>query len=275
MLVYGLATANTAIFVAVLAPLLTTGVVHPIRSLTRAARAVTAGRLDTRVKVTTADELGELARSFNQMLDELQASRARIVAAADASRRKVERDLHDGAQQRLVLLALKASMLEGEHGSTPLISEIRAEIQLAMTELRDLAHGLYPQVLESDGLPGALAEVAGNAAIPTTFDCNGAERYRSELEAAVYFCCLEALQNAAKHAGDGARASVKLAQCDQRLEFEISDDGHGFDPSATDGSSGLQNMRDRIGALGGELRIESVRGSGTTITGIVPTGAKR
>jgi signal transduction histidine kinase len=123
-------------------------------------------------------------------------------------------------------------------------------------------------VLESDGLPGALGEAARNAAIPTTFDCDGAGRYRPQLEAAVYFCCLEALQNAAKHAGEGARATVKLVERDRRLEFEVSDDGVGFEQAPP--GHGLQNIADRIGALGGKLRIASTPGHGTTIAGLVP-----
>jgi signal transduction histidine kinase len=108
------------------------------------------------------------------------------------------------------------------------------------------------------------------AAIPTTVSCDGVGRYRPELEAAVYFCCLEALQNAAKHAGDGARAELHLTHHDRRLRFEIKDNGAGFDQSIAAASTGLQNMGDRIGALGGTLEIESVPGRGTRIAGSIP-----
>jgi signal transduction histidine kinase len=262
-------------------------VLEPTRDLINGATAVRRGDLDVQVPVSSADELGELAESFNDMvrglrererlrsrndelIDELRASRERIVATADAARRRVERDLHDGAQQRLVLLSLKAVMLEREQGVNPLTTGIRQDIDLALTELRDLAHGLYPQVLESDGLPAALEEAARNAAIPTTVDCDAAGRHRPELEAAVYFCCLEALQNAAKHAGAGARATVSLAQLDGVLRFAVSDDGRGFDPATIGSSSGLQNMSDRMGALGGQLQIDASPGAGTRITGSVP-----
>jgi signal transduction histidine kinase len=267
---YGIAVVITAFALNVLGPLLTSGFLQPVREITTATRAVAAGHLDTRVPVATRDELGELAASFNVMLDEVRDSRARIVAASDAARRKVERDLHDGAQQRLVLLSLKAAVLERERGHSALVSEIRQELEQALAELRDLAHGIYPTLLETDGLRAALAEVAGRAGIPTTVDCNGAGRYPRELEAAVYFCCLEALQNAAKHAGEGARATVLLGGHDGTLSFEVIDDGRGFDPTMTANGSGLQNMTDRIGALGGTVRIDSAPGRGTTVAGEIP-----
>jgi signal transduction histidine kinase len=180
----------------------------------------------------------------------------------------VERDLHDGAQQQLVLARLKLARLSRDPSRQELVGELERDLDRALGELRDLAHGLYPQVLESDGLPGALGEAARNAAIPTTFDCDGAGRYRPQLEAAVYFCCLEALQNAAKHAGEGARATVRLLERDRRLEFEVSDDGVGFEQAPP--GHGLQNIADRIGALGGEVRIRSRPGNGTSVAGMVP-----
>jgi signal transduction histidine kinase len=223
------------------------------------------------VPVTSSDELGRLAQSFNDMLDELEASRVRIVTAADSARRTVERDLHDGAQQRLVLLRLKLNLLKRDPSRVDLIDELAAELDLALADLRDLARGLYPARLESDGLPGALADVADSAAIPTTLESNGTGRVSPQIEAAVYFCCLEALQNAAKHAGPEASARISVAATGTALSFEITDDGAGFDPAITPtGSSGLQNMRDRVGALGGELRVTSTPGAGTTIAGRVP-----
>jgi signal transduction histidine kinase len=250
-------------------------VLAPIDDLLAATERVQKGDITTPVPLTSADELGQLAMSFNEMLadlrrstEELRASRERIVAASDASRRKVERDLHDGAQQQLVLARLKLARLARDPSRQELVGELERDLDRALGELRDLAHGLYPQVLESDGLPGALGEAARNAAIPTTFDCDGAGRYRPQLEAAVYFCCLEALQNAAKHAGEGARATVKLVERDRRLEFEVSDDGVGFEQAPP--GHGLQNIADRIGALGGKLRIASTPGHGTTIAGLVP-----
>ncbi len=252
----------------------------PIRALIRGNRDVaTGGR--PRIPVVSTDELGELTASFNEMVaglhrgeEDLRASRARIVAASDESRRRVERDLHDGAQQNLVLLNLKLGQLEraaaGNPELKPLIAESRAELERALGELRDLAHGIYPQVLTSDGLAAALSEASANSAIRVTIESNGAGRYPVEIEAAAFFCCLEALQNASKHAGEGASVTVSLSETDGELRFEVADDGIGFDPASVNGSAGLQNMADRIGALGGELAVDSAPGSGTRVSGSVP-----
>jgi signal transduction histidine kinase len=268
--VYEVAIACTALCLLTVVPLFIAGVVTPMRDLARATREVAAGRFDSRVPVAATDQLGELAQSFNRMLEELAASRVRIVTAADAARRKVERDLHDGAQQRLVLLRLKLGILERDPSRTELIAEIAHELEQALGELRDLARGIYPAALESEGLVGALEQAATQCAVPATLDSNGAGRYPPELEAAVYFCCLEALQNVAKYAGEGAHATVRLRHSDGALRFEVVDDGVGFDPVGTATSAGLQNMRDRIGALGGSLSIDSALGRGTTVTGEIP-----
>jgi signal transduction histidine kinase len=270
------------------------GMLAPVGDLIRGTDAVRAGNLDVVVPVTSTDELGELATRFNEMVaglrereslrgrnlelvDELRASRARIVAASDEARRRVERDLHDGAQQNLVLLNLKLGLAERAAAEDPevraLVEDARAELNRALDELRDLAHGIYPAVLTSDGLPGALAEVVEQAPIAARLECDGAGRHPPELEAAVYFCCLEALQNAAKHAGEGAQVIVRLEQDEGELRFEVADNGGGFDAGSANGSAGLQNMADRIGALGGALLVESAPGAGTTVRGNVPVGS--
>jgi signal transduction histidine kinase len=272
--------------------MLALSVLEPTRELMHAARSVGAGDFKVQVPVTGTDDLGELSQGFNEMVaglreraalrdqnavlvDELRASRARIVASADAGRRRVERDLHDGAQQRLVLLGLKLGIAHRLIRSDPAAAEaaheeLRAELDAALAELRDLAHGIYPTLLESEGLPGALREAAGRAAIPVELHCDGARRYPPELEAAVYFCCLEALQNTAKHAGPHATATVTLAERDHTMTFEVADHGDGFESSKIPVSTGLQNMTDRIGALGGTLEVRSTPGSGTTISGTIP-----
>jgi signal transduction histidine kinase len=263
----------------------TQNALDPVRDLIEGTHRVAAGDLSAEVPVTSTDELGELAASFNEMIEglrereslrkELQASRARIVAAGDAARRQVERDLHDGAQQRLVLFGLKLGLArrqldDDSSGAAALIDELRGDLDSALTELRDLAHGIYPVALENEGIAGALKDAAQLAAIPTRVECDGVARHRPELEAAVYFCCLEALQNAAKHAGEGARATVALAERHEALRFEVADDGAGFDPTVATASSGLQNMTDRIGALGGEVALRSAPGEGTTVSGMIP-----
>jgi signal transduction histidine kinase len=280
--IVGVALAITAFWALVLLPMLSITVLKPIRDLIAGHRAVARGALRADVPVTTDDEFGELAASFNQMTadlrrhtEELRTSRQRIVAAADGERRRIERNLHDGAQQHLVLMNLKLGLLERMLISDPatatgIVADLRRDLGAALSELRDLARGLYPQLLESEGLAGALREAGASAAIPTTVDCDGAGRYSRELEAAVYFCCLEALQNAGKHAGAGSHATVTLSRQNGELQFEVADDGRGFDPGATEANSGLQNMTDRIGAVGGRLSVRSAPGAGTTVSGRIP-----
>jgi signal transduction histidine kinase len=275
------AVAITLTFSAVITTTITDSVEAPVRDLMLGTARVAAGELDHNVPVSTDDEFGVLAVNFNQMVgqlrtrtQELRASRARIVAAADAARRDVERDLHDGAQQRLVMLNIRLGALErkaAEHRELKeLAGEARAELTLALSELRDLAHGLYPVVLENDGLERALAEAAERLPLPVGMSVDGAGRYTPALEAAVYFCCLEALQNASKHAGEGARITIKLSDAGRTLSFEVRDDGTGFDISRSGSGTGLHNMRDRIGALGGTVEIESTPGAGTAVIGSVP-----
>jgi signal transduction histidine kinase len=269
-----------------------------VEDLRQAMVRVDEGDLGTHVPPVAGDELDDMGATFNDMVaglrereslrhhnaelvadlrrqaDLLRDSRKRIVAASHAARRRVERDLHDGAQQRLVLLGLKLALarasVEGDPATAAALDDLREELDRALSELRELARGIYPTILENDGLPAALSDAALSAAIPTDIECDGAARYSAELEAAVYFCCLEALQNAAKHAGADARAQVRLAQRAGVLTFEVSDDGVGFEPTTASASTGLQNMADRIGALGGTLSVGSVPGAGTRITGTVP-----
>jgi signal transduction histidine kinase len=187
----------------------------------------------------------------------------------------VERDLHDGAQQHLVLLGLKLSLAERQlvkdrDIAAETLKELRSDLDRALEELRDLAHGIYPSQLETEGLAGALRAAAARAAIPTTLDCDGIHRYRPDLEAAVYFCCLEALQNAGKHAGANANATIRLREEAGTITFQVSDNGVGFESSTAQASAGIQNMKDRIGALDGDVTIHSEPGAGTSVTGRVP-----
>jgi signal transduction histidine kinase len=211
---------------------------------------------------------------------ELQQSRARIVSAGDAERRKLERNLHDGAQQHLVALAVKLRLAADAVEDDPddavaMIEEIKGDVQEAIAELRALAHGIFPPLLVSGGLTEALPAAAGRAALPTTVELDGVGRYGDDIEAAVYFCTLEALQNAGKHAGDGATASIRVGEIDGMLRFEISDDGAGFDArqrldSGARLGHGFVNMADRLGAMGGTVTVDSAVGEGTTIVGVIP-----
>ena len=166
--------------------------------------------------------------------DELQESRARIVAAADASRREIERNLHDGAQQHLVAMAVKLRLVRQQLDRNPemateMLKQLGGDLQDAVQELRDLAHGIYPPLLADRGLAEALRAAGNRAALPTSVDADGVERYPPPVEAAVYFCCLEALQNAGKHAGDDASIGVRVWEEAGALLFEVRDDGAGFD----------------------------------------------
>ncbi len=282
----GSAVVVSLLFAAVTAVLLrfavTEAALRPVDDLIQGVERISGGDLGSRVPITTADEFAVLGRAVNEMTErleahdaELRASRARIVAASDEARRQVERNLHDGAQQHLILLQLRLGQAERmlAAGSPELASTIdRAgeELTHALAELRDLAHGIYPVVLESDGLPSALTAAAEGSPVSVTVASDGIGRYALDLEAAVYFCCLEALQNAAKHAGAGASVNVRLSEADGQVQFTVADDGSGFEPGPIGSSSGLQNMSDRIGALGGELHIASSPGQGTTMSGSVP-----
>jgi signal transduction histidine kinase len=282
MRTYGLAAAMSAVFLLAVSTPITMSVRNPVRHLIAGARAVTAGDLGARVPVTTADELGELAATFNSMIgslqvvsDGLKASRARVVVASDQARRRVERDLHDGAQQSLLLLNLKLGVIQRQLESDPvqaaeLLREARSDLGHALEELRDLAHGVYPEILASDGVPTALNSAGGSK--PPIIEARSFGRYATEIEAAIYFCCLEAIQNASKHAGATAQVRVVLSETASDLHFEVVDDGLGFNPLVVK-QDGFQNMSDRIGALGGTVEVDSVPGRGTRISGSVPFGA--
>jgi signal transduction histidine kinase len=207
-------------------------------------------------------------------LEEIRASRLRLVAAQDAERRRIERNIHDGAQQQLVALAIKLSLTESmigtdTEGERELLAELRSDAAGAVEELRDLARGIYPPLLAGEGLVTALQAQARKAAVPTSVTAGGVGRYQQDLEAAVYFCVLEALQNVAKYAG-ATRAEVRLAASGHHLRFEVTDDGTGFDPASRGYGTGLQGMADRLHAHGGTLDVRSAPGAGTTIAGRLP-----
>jgi signal transduction histidine kinase len=207
-------------------------------------------------------------------LEEIQASRQRLVAVQDSERRRIERNIHDGAQQQLVALAIKLSITESmigtdTDGERELLAELRQDAAGAVEDLRDLARGIYPPLLASRGLTAALEAQARKAPVPTSVTAGGIGRYPQDVEAAVYFCVLEALQNMAKYAG-ATRAGVKLAASGHDLRFEVTDDGAGFDPRSRGYGTGLQGMADRLHAHGGTLHVSSTPGAGTTIAGRLP-----
>ncbi|GAC1332328.1 MAG: hypothetical protein NVSMB17_11290 [Candidatus Dormibacteria bacterium] len=215
-----------------------------------------------------------LTTDLQARLDELRASRQRLVAAQDGERRRLERNLHDGAQQHLVALKVKLGLAEMLLGRDPAraqvtIQQLKGDADEALENLRDLARGIYPPLLADRGLVSALEAQARKATVPVEVVADGVERYGQEIEAAVYFCCLEALQNIQKYAG-ARHVAVRLKGDPAGLQFEVEDDGKGFDPAASRRGAGLQNMEDRMASLGGSLTLESTAGGGTVVRARVP-----
>jgi signal transduction histidine kinase len=208
------------------------------------------------------------------LISELRASRQRLVTAQDEARRRLERNLHDGAQQDLVALAIKLSLLasaaDGDPGEArQLLAELKADTASALENLRDLARGIYPPLLADAGLVAALTAQARKSPVPVTVQADGIGRFPEETEAAVYFCCLEALQNTAKYARATA-ARIELGVTAGSLCFAVTDDGAGYDAARAPLGAGLRNMTDRLAALGGSLQVRSAPGHGTVISGRLP-----
>ncbi len=220
-----------------------------------------------------AGQAGLVLRNV-RLIEELRASRRRLVAAQDAERRRLERNIHDGAQQQLVALQVKQRLADGMIERDPakareLMTQLQADTAEALDDLRDLARGIYPPLLADKGLGTALESQARKSPVPVMVESESLGRYSQEVEAAVYFCALEALNNLAKYARASA-ATVSLSQVDGTLTFAVSDDGVGFHVGDADGGTGLQGMADRLDAIGGSLEIRSNPGEGTTILGRVP-----
>ena len=205
-------------------------------------------------------------------LEELRASRQRLVTAQDEERRRLERDLHDGAQQHLVALKVKLNLAARQAGETPLknaLLALQSDADEAIEALRDLARGIYPPLLADAGLVAALEAHARKLPFRVAIEADEIGRYPQDVEAAVYFCCLEALQNVSKYS-HAAHAVVRLVESNAGLRFTVEDDGAGFDPAATPRGSGLQNMADRVEALGGTFELVSSPGTGTVVAGSLP-----
>jgi signal transduction histidine kinase len=218
-----------------------------------------------------------LTEELRDNLAQLMASRQRLVTAQDEQRRKLERDIHDGAQQQLVAMSVKAKLAETMMERDPdvarrIVGELRTESQEALESLRDLARGIYPPLLADEGIAAALEAQARRSSVEVTVRAESIGRESQEVEAAVYFCCLEALQNIAKYA-NARSAEVVLTRSDGVLRFEVRDDGVGFDPETTKRGTGLQNMADRVEALGGRVEVRTDVGAGTTVVGTIPVAS--
>ena len=212
-----------------------------------------------------------LTTDLQARLDDLRASRQRLVTAQDQERRRLERNLHDGAQQHLVAIKVKIGLAEMLLGRDPVraqqtLDQLKSDADEALETLRDLARGIYPPLLADKGLRVALESQARKATVPVSVEADGIGRYPQDIEAAVYFCVLEALQNIQKYA-QASHVVVSVRQEDGSIAFAVVDDGSGFDVASMKRGAGLTNMADRLDALGGELQITSSPGEGTTITG--------
>jgi signal transduction histidine kinase len=214
-----------------------------------------------------------LDEELRRRLEELRASRQRLVSAQDEERRRLERDLHDGAQQALIAVRMKLGLAEALAGDMPpelrdLLQEIQEEMGEAVDSVRALARGVFPPLLEAQGLRAALTARARQSPVPLEVSCPH-ERFPREVEGTIYFCCAEAVQNLVKHSGAG-RGQVRVWRAGGRVSFEVCDGGRGFDVGDTEAGSGLQNMRDRLEALGGSFEVSTRSGEGTRLAGWVP-----
>jgi len=208
------------------------------------------------------------------LIENLRASRQRMVAAQDEGRRRLERNIHDGAQQQLVALSVKTRLADTliDRDTTKaheMLAQIQADTNDALETLRDLARGIYPPLLADKGLATALAAQGRKVAVPVSLDADGIGRYPAEAEATVYFCVLEAMQNVSKYA-QASEIELRLGTSNSSLTFEVRDDGVGFDPQTHTPGTGIQGMQDRLDAVGGSLQVTSTPGSGTVVFGVVP-----
>ena len=246
--------------------------VTPVEEKLLTDLAAQAGQVLRNVRLTA--DLQARLEQISQQAAELRESRQRIVAAQDAERRRLERNIHDGAQQHLVALAVKlrlaATLAKRDAVRVrPSIDGLRRQTRDALETLGALAAGLYPAALREGGIAAALRAQTALATVRSEVVDHLTARHPEELEAAVYFCCQEAIQNGIKHA-KASRITVRLDDRDGPLQFEVSDDGRGFDPRTARRGAGMQNMADRIAASGGTLIVESRPGAGTTVHGRVP-----
>ena len=223
---------------------------------------------------TTGPVHEEAVERLRAEIKDLHASRARLVDAADAERRALERQLHDGVQQQLVAIAVNLQLASGlcetdAASARAILDEIGRDTHDALEGLRRLAAELYPPLLDAGGLVVALRSAGADAGVVTRVDVEALPKGRPELVATVYFCCLEALRNVAQHAGTGAKAMVSIGIEADTLVFEVADDGCGF-VTAEPSNGGLRRIGDRVAALGGSLEIESMSDHGTNVSGHLP-----
>jgi signal transduction histidine kinase len=265
---------GSILLIVLFASYLTRAIVQPVRRAAAMAGRLAGGDLGVRMAERGVGEIGVLERSFNTMAsslqqsrEELAASRARVVAAADQARRRIERDLHDGTQQRLVSLVL--DLRAAEAAAPPELTELKGQLARvadgltgALDELRELSRGIHPAILSEGGLPPALKALARRSALPVELEVDVQARLPEPVEVAAYYVVSEALANAAKHA-HASVAHVQAQARDGRLHLSVSDDGVGG--AAPGLGSGLVGLADRVEALNGAIRIDSPAGRGTSL----------
>jgi signal transduction histidine kinase len=219
----------------------------------------------------TAGTATLLSLESRHLEDEIRAARSTILATAEEERRGLERDLHDGAQQHLIALRVKLALIaEGyPEDAKRVLAELVEDVDAVLEEVRALAQGIYPPLLRTEGLTGALHAAARRSPIPASVYTKNVGRYPAELESAIYFCCLEALQNAGKHAGLGARATIRVSASDGVLRYRVEDTGEGFDTRGSSAGMGIANMIERMAAVGGHVRVVSYFRGGTAVSGWV------
>jgi signal transduction histidine kinase len=219
-------------------------------------------------------EMSRLTDELGDSLRDLAESRASRLTAEQDARQKIERDLHDGAQQRLVALRVKlglaaSALADRDPAGAEMLHSLEADVDATIDEVRALARGIYPPLLARTGLRDALRSASRGAGLPTTVRANGLGRYEADIETTVYFACSEGLQNAVKHARAATGVTISVWQL-EGLHFEVRDDGVGFDPPTTPYGTGLSNLSDRLAAVGGTITIQSAPGQGTVLAGTIP-----
>lgn len=221
-----------------------------------------------------ANEATLVAVEQGHLETELRASMARLVEAGDAERRRIQRDIHDSAQQRLVALRVHLGLARELFADRPedraVVEQLGHEVDGALTELRNVAHGLYPRLLARRGVAEALRAVSRDGPLAVRISAEGFGRHSGAVETTVYFCCLEAMQNSSKHAGNDASVEINLEARDAAVWFSVSDNGAGFDPGTVKRGAGMTNIADRVAAAGGTLSVQSAPGRGARVEGLLP-----